>query len=96
MDYYIWDCVYKHLRKWIDNGHKAIPISVNVSRIDMFTLDVVKCFKDLVNKYQINHNLIEIEITESAYVEEYDKVKTIIKELRQEGFLVSMDDFGSG
>ena len=35
MDYYIWDCVYKHLRKWIDNGHKAIPISVNVSRIDM-------------------------------------------------------------
>ena len=52
----------------------------------MFTLDVVKCFKDLVNKYQINHNLIEIEITESAYVEEYDKVKTIIKELRQEGF----------
>ena len=47
-------------------------------------------------QYQINHNLIEIEITESAYVEEYDKVKTIIKELRQEGFLVSMDDFGSG
>lgn len=96
LDYYIWEEVFKSVKAWIDSGKQAIPISLNLSRIDIFTLDVVNCFKELIQKYPINQNLIEIEITESAYVEEYEKVKTIIKELREAGFMVSMDDFGSG
>lgn len=96
LDYYIWEEVFKSIKAWIDSGNQAIPISLNLSRIDIFTLDVVTCFKELIQKYPIDQNLIEIEITESAYVEEYEKVKTIIKELREAGFMVSMDDFGSG
>lgn len=96
LDFYIWEEVFKSIKAWIDNGNQAIPISLNLSRIDIFTLDVVNCFKELIQKYPIDQSLIEIEITESAYVEEYEKVKTIIKELREAGFMVSMDDFGSG
>lgn len=96
LDFYIWEEVFKSIKAWIDDGNQAIPISLNLSRIDIFTLDVVNCFKELIQKYPIDQSLIEIEITESAYVEEYEKVKTIIKELREAGFMVSMDDFGSG
>lgn len=96
LDYYVWESACQHIRKWMDEGVRPLPISVNLSRIDIFTMDVVKCFKELIQKYQIEQDLIEIEITESAYVEEYDKVTAIITELRKAGFHVLMDDFGSG
>ena len=64
--------------------------------MDIYTLDVVDCFQSLVNKYDLEPQLIEIEITESAYTEEYDKIKGVINQLRQAGFTVLIDDFGSG
>lgn len=96
LDFYIWEAVCKHIRKRLDEGKKVVPISVNLSRVDMYTMNVIDCLEGLVGQYRIPKKALEIEITESAYVEEYDKVKDIITRLQTAGFLVSMDDFGSG
>ena len=96
LDLYIWESVCKQLRDWIDHGHHPIPISVNVSRIDIYTIDVAQCFKNLIKKYQLKPSLLEIEITESAYVEEYQLITKAVEELQSAGFTVLMDDFGSG
>lgn len=96
LDLYVWNQVCKRLRRWIDNGHQPIPISVNVSRVDIYTLDIVKCFKDLMKTYDLEPRLVEIEITESAYVEEYQIITRVVDDLRKAGFTVLMDDFGSG
>lgn len=96
LDLYIWEKVCIRLRKWIDQGYRPIPVSVNVSRVDICTLDILGCFTHLVEKYELPMGLIEIEVTESAYVEEYETFRTVVEKLRNAGFLVLMDDFGSG
>ena len=96
LDYYVWEKVCKWIMEWTDKGNKVVPVSVNVSRSDMYTLDILECFKGLTEKYGINPEVLEIEITESAYTEDYDNLKEVIRKLRAMGFLVSIDDFGSG
>lgn len=96
LDLYIWELVCQRVREWIDKGYRALPISVNVSRVDIYSLDVPKTFKGLVEKYGLEPRLIEIEITESAYAEEYQMITGVVEELRKAGFTVLMDDFGSG
>lgn len=86
----------KNVRKWIDSGRKPVPISVNVSRMDIYTLNVTHVFQELISRYSLDPRLIEIEITESAYVEEYKVITAVVEELRSAGFTVLMDDFGSG
>ncbi len=96
LDRYIWEEVCKCLRNWIDKGYRPVPISVNVSRVDIYTMDVAEYFQELVKKYELEPSLLEIEITESAYSEDYRIVKDAAEKLRILGFTVSMDDFGSG
>lgn len=96
LDIYIWESVCKKVRSWIDRGIRPIPISVNVSCVDIFAIDVVKTFQGLIERYEIEPQLIEIEITESAYVERFEAVIRMVDELRSAGFTVLMDDFGSG
>ncbi|MCD7990377.1 MAG: EAL domain-containing protein [Clostridia bacterium] len=96
LDLYVWEEVCKRVKKWIDSGHRAVPISVNVSRMDIYTLNVPQVFQELINRYSLDPRLIEIEITESAYVEEYKVITAVVEELRSAGFTVLMDDFGSG
>lgn len=96
LDLHIWENVCIRLRSWIDSGKKPVPVSVNVSRVDIYTIDVVECFCNLVTKYNLDPSLLEIEITESAYAEQYDIFTGVIENLRSAGFLVFMDDFGSG
>lgn len=96
LDLYIWEEVCKSVRLWIDSGHRAIPISVNVSRVDIYTLDVADVMKKLVERYSLDPMLVEVEITESAYSEEYTIISALVESLRGAGFTVLMDDFGSG
>ena len=96
LDKYIWEEVCKFQRNWIDGGHKPVPISVNVSQVDIFTIDVCEYFIGLIKKYNLPINLIKIEITESAYSEESNVVVDVVAKLRAHGFTVLMDDFGSG
>lgn len=96
LDQYVWEKVCASVRRWIDAGHKAVPISVNMSRADLFTFDVVTCFTNLVEKYGLEPRLIQIEITESAYAEDFQVITDVVDRLRHAGFTVLMDDFGSG
>ena len=96
LDQRLWEKVCICLRNWLDGGHKAVPVSLNVSRADIFTIDVHQHFVDLTEKYNIPHKLIKIEITESAYTETTGMIGDLVKKLRKDGFLVLMDDFGSG
>lgn len=96
LDCYIWDRVCFQLREWINSGHKAVPVSVNVSQYDFYTIDVAEQFAHLAEKYGVVPSLLKIEITESAFAESGSKIEETIARLRDMGFMVLMDDFGSG
>ena len=96
LDMKVWEQVCQTLQAWIKSGHKVIPISVNVSSVDIYAIDVVEHFKNLVRKYGLPPEYVELEITESAYVEEYKVITSVAEALRNAGFTVLMDDFGSG
>lgn len=96
LDLYVWELVCQKLSSWISTGKHSVPISVNVSRIDIYAIDVVGKFKELVRRYEIDPKFLEIEITESAYAEDYELIRKVVEDLRRAGFRVFMDDFGSG
>ena len=96
LDAFVWEQVCIWLRHMIDSGIQPVPVSVNVSRINIFSLDVPGNLSELCAKYRLEHSLLEVEITESAYIEDDNRIKTAIAELREKGFRVLMDDFGSG
>ncbi len=95
MDKYVWESVCAWQRQWIDSGRTPLPVSVNVSQADISAIDVPDFFAQLMEKYSLPTDVIKIEITESAYVDN-DKVADTVQRLREMGFLVLMDDFGSG
>ena len=66
---FVWEEACRLLRKWIDKGYRIVPISVNVSRIDIYSLRLTEHFVALIEKYELDPSLIRIEITESAYAE---------------------------
>ncbi len=96
LDQYLWEQVCSWISSWITRGNKPIPISVNVSQIDIFTIDVPARIESLVNRFGIPKDSLKIEITESAYGENIREVDKVVQSLRKSGFLVLMDDFGSG
>ena len=96
LDQYLWEKVCAWIREWIDKGNKPVPVSLNVSRVDIFTFDVPEKINELVNKYQVPKEYIKIEITESAYLQTEETLSNIVDRLHEMGFLVMMDDFGSG
>lgn len=96
LDRIVWTKVVQWLRETMNRGYKPVPISVNVSRIDIFSLDVPKFLISLVEKYDVSPDLLKIEITESAYAEDGDFIVETVTRLRDYGFIVMMDDFGSG
>lgn len=96
LDLWMWEQVCLHVRAWIDAGNRPVPISVNVSRIDIYAVNVVEVFQSLVARYHLDPSLLEIEITEGSYVEDNQVISKTVNDLRQAGFTVLMDDFGSG
>lgn len=96
VDKFIWEESCRYLRKWLDEGREVHPISVNVSRIDLYDPKLVKHLVDLREKYQLPSKYLELEITESAYTEDPEQIITITRQLREAGFVILMDDFGTG
>ena len=96
MDHYIWKQTAKQLAIWEKAGHGDVSISVNVSPKDLYYGDVADIFIRLAEKYKINPARLHLEITESTIIENFDACNLIIEKLRTRGFLVGLDDFGSG
>ena len=84
------------LQEWKEKGYLLLPMSVNVSRNDIFQGSLVDIFSGLIKKYDIDPQYLHLEITESAYAECGNRIVNTIEELRKLGFTIEMDDFGSG
>ncbi len=96
LDHYVWEVICKYLKKWIDEGLKPNPISVNISRVDLYNPQIVDFIINLVDKYNVPHELFQLELTETAYMDNPQVMKQVVAGLKENGFTVMMDDFGSG
>lgn len=96
LDRFVWEGVCRVLREWQIEGRRVVPISVNVSRQDFEIIDVPESFNRLAKRYDIDPRLLRVEITETIFAENMDKINRAVERLHQYGFTVLMDDFGSG
>ncbi len=96
IDHYMIEHVARDQKKWYDGGYNCVPVSVNVSRAHFIEEDLAEQIRDIVDKVGTPRELIEIELTESAFFDDKNALVKTIDKLREYGFKVSMDDFGSG
>lgn len=96
LDKYIWESVCKQLHTWQEQGHVLPVISVNVSRADVYLSDLVGTLLEMTRKYEIDPKYLHLEITESAYAKNPMQIINTVESLRRLGFVIEIDDFGSG
>lgn len=96
IDQLIFEDVCKKIREWLDMGITCVPTSVNLSRVCLNSLDMLYELKSIADKYKIPKGLIQLEITESAIVENEKVLKQVIQHMHNLGFDVLLDDFGVG
>lgn len=96
LDKYIWQGVAWWLRERLDRGLRVVPISLNVSRVDILACDVAEHMGALAAQYNLPPELMHIEITETAYTGESEAVDKLTADLHTRGFSTYMDDFGTG
>ncbi len=96
LDHYMIEHVSADQKRWKDAGLNCVPVSVNVSRAHFIEKDLAEQICDMVDKAGTPHELIEIELTESAFFDDKKAIVETIRRLKEYGFSVSMDDFGSG
>lgn len=93
LDQYIWEQVCQTIRRWIDEGLRPLPLSINVTKTDILAMDVADYFDGLLKKYRIPPRSLEIEIAQNAYLQGGNTVIDTETRLRQDGFRVVMDGF---
>lgn len=96
LDLWIWEEVCKIIKFWKDQNLPIVPVSVNVSKNSFEDAELADKIIALVDKYGIEHSLLEIEITEYSCLENFDRIQATIKRLHDAGFVISLDDFGTG
>ncbi|MCH5290658.1 MAG: EAL domain-containing protein [Treponema sp.] len=96
MDLYMVEEVCREYEKRKSNGIEPVPVSVNFTRTDFDQMDMVKAITEIVDKYNVPHNMIDIEVTESAFSHNPGWLQKQIDALHANGFQVWMDDFGDG
>lgn len=96
LDRYIWEEAAKQLSKWKKMGREDLHISVNISIKDFYYEDLYQVFTDLVTKYEINPGNLNLEITETVFAADTRSVNELLQKLRDYGFHIELDDFGSG
>ena len=96
LDFFILEEVCRTMRRWIDDGKKPVVISVNQSRLHLNYDDYIWRLREIVDKYDIPYEYIELELTESVFAENAEKLLKVMHKLHEIGFKLSLDDFGSG
>ena len=96
LDRFVWEEAASQIAKWKDKFGFAVPVSVNVSRIDIFDPDLEDRLLGLLDKYGLTTSELLLEITESAYSDSAKRLIEVVNNLRDKGFKIEMDDFGSG
>ena len=96
LDFYIWEEVCKELQKCIREGLPAVPVSINASRMDFEVPDLAERIAELADRYGLDHSLLHVELTESMYTDDPDRIVRTLEALHANGFRIELDDFGSG
>lgn len=96
LDYYVWEKTCALIRKWMADGKKPYPVSVNMSRVSLYDPKLADTLCELVDEYGIAPSLLQLELTESAYTDNPVTIRETMSRLQEKGFTVLMDDFGNG
>lgn len=96
LDKYIWEQACIEIRKWIDSGQTPVPISVNVSMVNVGNPKLIEILDSLVEKYKIDKKYLELEITETVYYDDQNHLIETLNQLKKADYTLLMDDFGSG
>ncbi|MDO5111416.1 MAG: EAL domain-containing protein [Clostridia bacterium] len=96
LDHYVWEEACKILKSWRETGKRMLPISVNLSRRSIYNVNLADELKALLAHYGVDPAYFKLEVTETAYTDNPEQLYETVKLLREEGFTIMMDDFGSG
>jgi len=96
LDLYIWKTVASQMREWKEKYNFSVPISVNVSRVDMYDPHLVDTIRGILKENNLTPYDMPLEVTESAYTQDSDQIISTVNYLRKCGFRIEMDDFGNG
>ena len=96
VDKYVWSQAARQIARWQVRFGRTIPISVNLSRVDVFDPALEKNLEDIVRQNGLERDALKLELTESAYTENAEQVIRVVEGLRDKGYTVEMDDFGTG
>ena len=96
LDRYVWRETARQIAQWRDRYGYTLPVSVNLSRVDVFDPELAATLDGLIEQYGLKSSDLKLEVTESAYTENADQLIRVINGLREKGYQIEMDDFGSG
>ncbi|MBR3225327.1 MAG: EAL domain-containing protein [Atopobiaceae bacterium] len=96
LDNYVWEEAARQTAAWRDRYGTTLPVSVNLSRVDVFDPELNTKLDKIVTAHGLSYSDLKLEVTESAYTENADQLIKVIEKLRGKGYQIEMDDFGSG
>ena len=96
VDNYVWNEAARQIAEWREKIGVTVPVSVNLSRVDVFDPTLEERLEALIQRYGLDHSALKLEVTESAYTDNAEQMIELINRLRECGFEIEMDDFGSG
>ena len=96
LDFYMLDHVCRDIRRWLDEGRSVVRVSVNLSRRHMMDFDLLQTIISIIDRHQVPHQYIEIELTETTTDVEFRALKRVVRGLQAAGIFTSVDDFGVG
>ena len=96
LDGYVWRETARQIREWKENLLYSVPVSVNVSRIDLFDPNLAETLQEILREFDLTGKDFLLEVTESAYTQDAGQIIQTVENLRSLGFRIEMDDFGTG
>ena len=96
VDSFVWNEAARQIAQWREKFGVSVPVSVNLSRVDVFDPTLEERLNELVQRYSLDHGSLKLEVTESAYTDNAEQMIELINRLRSRCFEIEMDDFGSG
>jgi EAL domain-containing protein (putative c-di-GMP-specific phosphodiesterase class I) len=96
LDKFVWEETAKQIAAWRDQYGVTLPVSVNLSRVDVFNPDLLTILDKIVEQNGLDRRYLNLEVTETAYTDNADHLIRVIGHLREKGYVIEMDDFGSG
>ena len=96
LDRYVWRETCRQIRDWRDRLGKYVPVSANVSRVDLYDPGLISALQDLIREFRLSYQDLMLEVTESAYTQDAEQIIGVVEKLKKLGFVIEMDDFGTG